>query len=425
MGAYVPIHYPSALSRAFGEAPYFPRCSYNKTAVFSRPRHLAFDYPYMQVNRKDLRSWLVFDLDHAGDWLWESEQFPAPNLIVRDPKSGSSHWFYAIEPVRTGPDSRPAPQRFMKSVYRAMRSRIGADIDYAGGPVAKTPGHPQWETLELHSHIYSLGELADFPFFDDYQSQQPPPWSNKDCDTLDQDRSQLESRHVSLFLSLQRIAFSAVWSFRCQGPRAFPRFYDHLLSQAHGLNRFSTMGYAKGNLPTSSLKSTVKSVSRWVWDNYYASSRPNTGIMNLDPSLPQKERQRLSALRTHALRANATKQRIGTAVRSLYSQGSKISFSAIARESGLCRQTVSKYRDAITTALSTLDQPSESTPDLATRSDQQRKTELVNFGAHQVTTNWALLTAEGFSWLTQGFSDGEDETLSTVIFPKCRSGPDR
>lgn len=423
MGAYVPIHYPSALSRALGEAPYFPRCSHNKTAVFSRPRHLAFDFPYIQVNRKDLRSWLVFDLDHAGDWLWESEQFPEPNLIVRDPKSGSSHWFYAIEPVRTGPDARPAPQRFMRSVYRAMRTRIGADIDYAGGPVAKTPGHPQWETTELHCHIYSLGELADFPFFDDFQSKQPPPWSNRGCDTLDQDRSQLESRHVSLFLSLQRIAFSAVWSFRCQGPRAFPRFYDHLLSQAHGLNRFSTMGFAKGNLPTSSLKSTVKSVSRWVWDNYYASSRPNTGIMNLDPSLPQKERQRLSALRTHAIRAKATKQRISTAVRTLYTQGSRINFSAVARESGLCRQTVSKYRDAITTALLTLEQPSKTIPDIDARSELKPGTELVKFGAHQVTTNLGVVTAEVLNDSERAASVGKENISSIVIIPKCRGGP--
>ena len=422
MGVFSPIRYPTALSRFFGEAPYYPRCSYNKTATLSRPRHLAFDYPYMQINRNDMRSWLVFDLDHPGDWLWESEQFPAPNLIVRDPRTGSSHWFYAIEPVLTGTNARPRPLRFMQSVYRAMRSRIGADVEYSGGPVAKTPGHPQWETLELHGKVYSLGELADYPFFDEHQAKQPPPWHSQRREVFDDETTELNSRHVSLFLSLQKIAFSSVWSFRCQGAKAYPRFYNHLLSQAHGLNRFRLMGFTKGNLPQSSIKSTVKSVSRWVWDNYYASSRPNRGVMNLDPSLPHRERQRLSAARTKAMRIENSIKRIRAAVKSLRSQGTRVSFTSIARESGLCRQTVSKYKSAVETVLSEIEALSKNTSRICTDNIRKKNASTVNYGAYQVTT------------LGFGFNDREDvrlvefnessvELIDPENIPKLRSGP--
>ena len=423
MGVFTPICYPTALSRFYGEAPFYPRCSYNKTAVFSRPRHLAFDFPYMQVNRKDLRSWLVFDLDQTCDWIWESDSFPPPNLIVRDPNSGSSHWYYAIEPVRTGANARPAPMRYMRSVYKAMCSRIGADTDYAGGPVAKTPGHPQWETIELHSSVYSLGELADHPFFDDYHANQPPNWWTRQHKPGQDDDVQLASRHVSLFLSLQKIAFSSVWSFRCQGIKAFPSFYNHLLSQAHGLNRFRSMGFAKGNLTHSSLKATVKSVSRWVWDNYYASSRPNLGIMNLDPSLPLQERQRLSAARTHELRAKTTKQKIVGAVKSLTSKGACLSFSAIAREAGLCRQTVAKYRHTIKTALNDIDHTPETSSEAVCHASPQPPAQPVNFGLHQVTTRFVQLNDEEITSAGVMRATHINRELDYRSLPKCRSGP--
>lgn len=77
----------TALSRLLSEAPYLPRCSDNKTAALVRPREYAIRYPYMQVNRPDMVSWLVFDLDHSNSLIWEDELLPAPNFVVSNRKT--------------------------------------------------------------------------------------------------------------------------------------------------------------------------------------------------------------------------------------------------------------------------------------------------------------------------------------------------
>ena len=64
----------TALNRVLLEAPYLPRCSDDKTATRIRPREYAIRYPYMQVNRPGMVSWLIFDLERlarhviAHDW---------------------------------------------------------------------------------------------------------------------------------------------------------------------------------------------------------------------------------------------------------------------------------------------------------------------------------------------------------------------
>lgn len=155
----------NSFQRLLDEAPYLSRCSDNKTAMLVRPRHYAVRWPYMQVNRKDMLSWLVFDIDHddqaiPNPYIWQDEGLPAPNLIVRNRHSNKAHLYYAIVPVCNSDNARSKPIRFLKAVYQAMALRLKADLAYSG-PVAKTPFHPWWQTTELHSQVYELGELAD------------------------------------------------------------------------------------------------------------------------------------------------------------------------------------------------------------------------------------------------------------------------
>jgi hypothetical protein len=324
----------SALSRVLEEASYLARCSDDKTATRIRPREYAVNYPYMQVNRPGMTSWLVFDLDHANSLIWEEKGLPAPNMIVRNRNNGHCHLYYAIAPVCTSDNARHAPINYMKAVYQAFALVLDADLEYHSGPVAKTPGHPWWATMDLHDHVYDLGDLAEY-----VELETTKPWAVR--------RSLVEvshSRHCLMFEQLRYYAYSIVNRQREAG--CFSSFLALLRAFAHNNNGFAKWGMST-NLPESSLRATVKSVANWTWSKYYGSSRVHRGAMALDSSLPLAERQRMSAKRTHDLRHQATESKVRAACRLLQQRGQELTSVAIARMAGLARQTVAAHRHII------------------------------------------------------------------------------
>ena len=325
----------TALNRVFEEASYLARCSDNKTAMRVRPREHAIRYPYMQVNRLDRVSWLIFDLDHANSLIWDDAGLPPPNLIVRNRHSGSSHLYYAIIPVCTSDSARDKPIRYMKAIYKAFVDRLKADPEYHGGPVAKTPGHPWWHTRELHSNVYELADLAEC-----VELEPVTPWGKgPDLDAVS------HSRHCMLFENLRFFAYSIVNNEREHG--SYEHFMQRLTAHAHNSNQFGGRGAFRDDLPLSSIRSTVRSVGRWTWNRYTGNSRCHRGVMELDKSTPLAERQKLSAKRTHEVRHKATESKIRAACRSLHSQAKPLAIAAIAALSGITRQTVAKYRHVI------------------------------------------------------------------------------
>ena len=325
----------TALNRVFEEASYLARCSDNKTAMRVRPREHAIRYPYMQVNRLDRVSWLIFDLDHANSLIWDDAGLPPPNLIVRNRHSGSSHLYYAIIPVCTSDSARDKPIRYMKAIYKAFVDRLKADPEYHGGPVAKTPGHPWWHTRELHSNVYELADLAEC-----VELEPVTPWGKgPDLDAVS------HSRHCMLFENLRFFAYSIVNNEREHG--SYEHFMQRLTAHAHNSNQFGGRGAFRDDLPLSSIRSTVRSVGRWTWNRYTGNSRCHRGVMELDKSTPLAERQKLSAKRTHEVRHKATESKIRAACRSLHSQAKPLAIATIAALSGITRQTVAKYRHVI------------------------------------------------------------------------------
>lgn len=319
----------TALNRILIEAPYLSRCSDNKTAVLVRPREHAIRYPYMQINRRGMVSWLIFDLDHSNALKWSDVGLPPPNLIVRNRKNGHSHLYYAIPSVCTTENARDKPIQYMKAVYAAFATLLHADPDYHSGPVAKTPGHPWWATTELHSNVYDLGELAD------YVELQVSPWkSGPNLDDLP------HSRHCILFEQLRYFAYSVVNRERENGTLA--SFTRLLEAFAHNHNSFARDGFSQ-NLMLSSVLATVRSVARWTWTRYIGNTRCCRGSMKLDKSLPLTERQSLAAKRTHQLRHKATESKIRAACRGLQDRGELLTLTAIAALSGVTRQTVATY----------------------------------------------------------------------------------
>ncbi|MEF2270560.1 replication initiation protein [Janthinobacterium sp. LS2A] len=324
----------TALHRVLQEAAYIPRCSDNKTATRTRPREFAVRYPYMQINRPGLVSWLIFDLDHANSMIWEDAGLPAPNLIVRNRASGNSHLYYAITPVCTTEAARDKPIAFMKAVYAAFSIALRADPNFHSGPVAKTPGHPWWSTEELHNSVYELGALADY-----VDLAVAAPWAKRvKVDDI------AHSRHCLLFEHLRHYAYSIVNRERQSG--SYDGFVRWLDAKAHELNRFTVQGFAQ-DLPLSSLKATIRSIARWTWTNYTGSGRCKRGIMQLDPELPLPARQSLAAERTHSERHKSTADRIRAACRLLRQRGESLTQMAIGRIAGVTRQTVATYKTIV------------------------------------------------------------------------------
>ena len=331
----------TALHRVLQEAAYIPRCSDNKTATRTRPREFAVRYPYMQINRPGLVSWLIFDLDHANSMIWEDAGLPAPNLIVRNRASGNSHLYYAITPVCTTEAARDKPIAFMKAVYAAFSIALRADPNFHSGPVAKTPGHPWWSTEELHNSVYELGALADY-----VDLAVAAPWAKRvKVDDI------AHSRHCLLFEHLRHYAYSIVNRERQSG--SYDGFVRWLDAKAHELNRFTVQGFAQ-DLPLSSLKATIRSIARWTWTNYTGSGRCKRGIMQLDPELPLPARQSLAAERTHSERHKSTADRIRAACRLLQQRGESLTQMAIGRIAGVTRQTVATYKTIVEQARQTL-----------------------------------------------------------------------
>ncbi|HAV1497643.1 replication initiation protein [Vibrio parahaemolyticus] len=321
----------SLKTRLIEEAPYFSRCSDNKTAMLVRPRDYAVKWPYMQVNRKEMKAWMVFDIDHEhralpNPYIWQDEGLPPPNLIVRDRTSNKAHLFYAIVPVCTSDNANAKPIAYYQAIYRALALRLEADMSYCG-PVAKTPFHADWMTTELHRSVYELGELAD-----SLELETEHLWRRKAHDTS-------YSRNCTLFEHTRQYAYSIVGKARELG------CYIDFKARIEGFARYKNVSAMPESppLPSSEVQALVKSVSRWTWDKYFARADCQRGVMKLDTSVSLHERQRRAARRTHRIRRTNTARRIVHACQRLLRSNLPLTIGSVARMARLCRQTISRY----------------------------------------------------------------------------------
>jgi hypothetical protein len=331
----------SPVNRLYCSMPHSVRCSMQNNATRKAGRAQAFAFPYMQVNHRNLKNWLVFDLDHDNPFIWEDVGLPPPNIAViskgnypdngftKDKPKRTSHLYYAIPGVATSSNARQHPIDYMKAVYKAMAILLDADPSYAG-PVAKTPNHPRWTTIEYHNDQYELGELAEYVELNPVSC-----WSN--APTLE---SNPNSRNCTLFDITRFYAYSQVAKARKK--MRLPQFEQILFSYALAQNRFAENGLFKENLTSEEVRAIVKSVARFTWERYRGGGKLR-GVMQLDDSLPLKERQRQGALYRASKARKEYFLKVRTGINQLKAEGKKITQAAVARAIGVKRQTVAKY----------------------------------------------------------------------------------
>lgn len=333
-------------ARFYDELPWFARCCLDKGELITQPRVAAQNYPYIQANRADMCSWMIFDLDHENAYIWQDANLPPPNMIVSNKNNGRSHLYYAIEPVYFGDKARKKPINYFNAVYKRMRKMLNADPAF-GHFISKTPYSEFFRTIDLHHQEYTLGELADYVDFEE------STWLQRKGRLL---REESMGRNCALFDELRYYAYSVVDKFRLDNNES--GFYKELMAHAESANEFSDCGQFDDTSPLdfNELKAIVKSVSKWTFANYEAGSGNKSvkrGVMMLfKENMTLTEKQSKSASRTNDMRCKVASDAIIDATWKFLTQNdtapSKLCMTTIAKLAGVSRQTAYKYRSLIT-----------------------------------------------------------------------------
>lgn len=225
-----------------------PYCSNDLNyGVLIRPRTTALTMRHLQHNKPTSVSCLVLDLDSPLFWqLLENKFLPSPNLVAFNPENHHSHLYYNLNtPVYTCQAARQKPLRYLAAIQYALCRDWGADSAYSG-LISKNPVHMDWKTIQLRSAAWDLGELADWL---DLPSKLPRKAQSVGL-----------GRNCTLFDMLRYWAYDNVLSYRIKG--GYEQWHKAVLSTAESLNSFPEP------LLFNEVRSTGKSVAKWVWANY-------------------------------------------------------------------------------------------------------------------------------------------------------------
>ncbi|MCK0188238.1 replication initiation protein [Aeromonas sp. 82P] len=226
-----------------------------------RPQATALGYSHIQFNPPPHVAMLVFDVDKKhqhdpqrdGYHEWQDRGLPAPHWISINPENGNYHLGYLLaSPVARSSVARLGPLRYLAAIEHVLAKRLGADLRYAG-LVTKNPVHSDWMTFWHDIEPYTLDYLAEF--CPDADLAAFSGRKRKEASGL--------GRNIEVFDNVREWAYKAVRRF--WRPNGYDAWADAVLAACESANAF---GLEQGGpLPVSEIKSTAKSIARWVWRN--------------------------------------------------------------------------------------------------------------------------------------------------------------
>jgi hypothetical protein len=341
----------SSLLHFLANLPPKPYCSDDLRRLNIRPAKTALKYAYIQPNDPYNIRWVVFDMDLGADSFhqFEDKGTATPNLIVQNPENLNCHYLYLLKtPVWVKNTGKQAPQAYLNAVKIAMTLKLGADTRYSG-LICKNPLNGQWRTTELYSRPYSLDDMSKYV--------------DLSLPSIERDRAKAEKglvnavingRNDHLFTVLRFFAYERIASYKglesyISSSKAFAMWQNAIEKEANRINTdFPSV------LSISEVKSTTKSVSRWVWEHYDAGKKVQRGKMgfgetrntNIElPLLPEEERKRrqsLSAELTNKYRKESTELKIKQAIERLKANGEKVTKAGVAKITDLNRANISE-----------------------------------------------------------------------------------
>lgn len=311
--------------------PRKPWAGEEKHALRVMTLRYALAMAYIQFNPPKMAHWLVFDCDHENVERWSELGLPAPNYIARNFHNGKHHIAYAIRPVCTSENARPANLRLLALLERAYQNALGADKGFAG-TATKNPLSGEWRVQVFHSEVVDLHYLADFRSID-----------------LDKAASELWGRGrqygyqpTGFLRNCDLFHLLRFWSY------AEVSKHDSYMSLEQACAAHAETINAGFNPPLEhrEVRSVVRSVARFTWRNreHFSNYKlRNRGVMGLrDAQLDTRERQSAGAEYTAMLKRQSSEKAVQDAIAELNAQGKRVSKAAVGRIIGMSRTQVSQ-----------------------------------------------------------------------------------
>ena len=200
----------------------------------------------IQFNARHSVGWLVYDVDSpTARFDWYDRSNPPPNILAINRDTGHGHLFYGlVKPVHNYTEANDAPLRYLAAIDVALTSELQADPGYTK-LLAKNPLHDRWDVIYPRDELYDLDELASWVDLDKYSDKRrrlPTVGYGRNC---------------TLFERLR------LWAYRERRNAAYlsaEMFRDAVFHHGLVLN-----GDFEQPLPHAEIRSTAKSISRWVW----------------------------------------------------------------------------------------------------------------------------------------------------------------
>jgi predicted transcriptional regulator len=231
--------------------PSKPYCTDDLGRLWILPAQFAKRKKYIQYNDPWEQYWFVYDVDRStAHFDWDDRRAPAPNITVMNPENGHAHLLYHIKtPVLTcfdNPEVHKKPIRYAAAIDVALIDKLDADRSYAE-LICKNPLHKYWEVTLWKKDAYDLGLLAEFldlkPYFDG-RRRLPSVGLGRNCNMFDRTR---------------------LWAYRERRNvvhKSLESFVIVCVDYAAGVNAsFSAP------LPFTEVKSTGRSIAKWVFRN--------------------------------------------------------------------------------------------------------------------------------------------------------------
>lgn len=295
--------------------PRKPYCSDDLAhGLLVRPLHVALEKRYIQPNRPGMSGYLAFDLDRADSGAaWIDCNAPRPNFIIKNPDNGHSHYLYALEnAVCTTSAARLQPLRYLSAIERAIAVELDADPGYSG-LIIKNPLHRHWQTIITETSPYSMAALA----------------SRLDLTTKAANSDVVREswglgRNCTVFDELRQWAYKAVTRYWRPGGES--AWMAAVREHAHGLNLFAAPMQMK------EVDQIAKSVGKWVWKRFSPAQRRALIERTHTPEIQAQRGQLKGAKLREAMLPKVLEMAAAG-----HSQG------AIARETGISKQTISNW----------------------------------------------------------------------------------